>query len=298
MVRGASTFTILAVVGCTSSNPAYEGGGGGEGGGSSSTGLVGEASGSSTGPASSVGSMGATGSSTGVDPSASTSSDGDGPTEDDPSAEGSTTEPPVVCDRALWVTGEVAVESNGDAPFFQRLTALGFVITVVQNAASQPKDVGDNCLVVLSPLGAAVDVEDKFREAPVPVITWEYNLYDNMRMVDPLGTGWGIADPLDLIEIVDPAHPLAAGLGPGPVPLYVGGGRISWGMPVGEAQIIATLPGDPSRATNFVFEAGAVMAGGFIAPARRVALGGGETLAMPTPQAVELFAAAVEWAVQ
>jgi hypothetical protein len=297
MVRSASTFAILAVVGCTSSNPAYEGEGEGEGGGSSSTGLLGEASGSSTGSAGSVGSVGATGSSTGVDPSASTSRDADGPS-DDPSAEGSTTEPPMVCDRALWVTGDVAVESNGDAPFFLRLEALGFVITVVQNAASQPEDVGDNCLVVLSPLGAALDVEDKFREAPVPVITWEYNLYDNMRMVDPLGTGWGIADPLDHIQIIDPAHPLAAGLGPGQVPLYVGAGRVSWGMPVGEAQIIATLPGDPTRATHFAFEAGAMMAGEFVAPARRVALGGGETLAMPTPQAVELFAAAVEWAVQ
>lgn len=204
---------------------------------------------------------------------------------------------PLACDRALWVTGDTMVAANGDTPFHGRLVDLGVTVTVVENAASQPEDVGDNCLVVLSPLGAASDVEDKFRDAAVPLITWEHNLYDNLRMVDPLGTGWGINELLDEIEIADPTHPLAAGL-EGVVPVYSGGGRISWGIPVGDVQIVATALGDPGRATIFAFEAGAMMAAGFVAPARRVALGGGETPIPVTEPAVALFEAAVRWAVE
>jgi hypothetical protein len=202
------------------------------------------------------------------------------------------------CTSALLVTGQLDPTTSGDAPFYERLVALGFDVTVVGNAASQPSDADGHCLVLLSALGSATDVEDKFRDVAVPVVTWEYNLYDNMRMVDPGNTSaWGIADPQDDVEIVDAAHPLAGGAA-GTVAIFGGGGRIAWGMPAGDAQIVATLPGDPERATIFGFEAGASMAGGFVAPARRVGYPHGETTATTTAQGVDLFEAAVLWAVQ
>jgi hypothetical protein len=294
MGRGRLGIVVVVIAGCTSVNPAYEGSESGGGGGTSSTGVVTqETSTSGTGPATGVVDGDATSSSSGTTSAISEGTSTTGETLEG----GSTTEGPLACDRALWVTGNTAVEASGDTPFHMRSIELGFTVTVVENSVSQAEDVGDNCLVVLSPLGGAVDVEDKFRDVVVPVVTWEYNLYDNMRMVDPLGVGWGIADPLDQIEITNPAHPLAAGL-VGAVSVYAGGGRISWGMPVGDVEIVATLPGDPSRATIFAFEAGAAMAAGFVAPARRVALGGGETPAMVTGEAVELFEAAVRWSVE
>src|SRR5688572_28607005 len=118
-----------------------------------------------------------------------------------------------------------------------------------------------------------------------------------MRMVPPgdIAT-WGIADPQDDIEIVDAGHPMAGGMA-GVVGIFSGGGRISWGMVVGDAQVVATLPGDSSRATLFGFESGAAMADGFVAPARRVGFPGGQTPTPGTTQAVDLFEAAVLWAI-
>lgn len=293
----------IVAVGCTSTNPAYDStstAGSNTITTSGSTSASSDVTVSSSGPVETFGES-MTDSASNTNGSGSTSSSPSGSSSGSPldgSEVGSSTGPePLACDRALWVTGDTMVAANGDTPFHGRLLDLGFTVTVVENAASQPGDVGENCLVVLSPLGAATDVEDKFRDTPVPLITWEYNLYDNLRMVDPFGMGWGINDPLDTIEIADPTHPLAAGL-EGVVPVYSGGGRISWGVPVGDVQIVATAFEDPSRATIFAFEAGAMMAAGFVAPARRVALGGGQTLAPVTEPAVALFEAAVRWSVE
>lgn len=227
---------------------------------------------------------------------ADTTGDTDGP-GDGSNGDGSTGGAPA-CTSALLVTGQLDPTTSGDAPFHARLVALGFDVTVVGNAASQPSDADGHCLVLLSALGSASDVEDKFRDVAVPVVTWEYNLYDNMRMVDPGNTSaWGIADPQDDVEIVDAAHPLAGGAA-GTVAIFGGGGRIAWAMPAGAVQVVATLPGDAQRATLFGFEAGAAMADGFTAPARRVGYPHGETAATTTAQGVDLFEAAVLWAVQ
>ncbi|MCA9706720.1 MAG: hypothetical protein KDK70_12785, partial [Myxococcales bacterium] len=295
MVRhgGGTIAGLLVVVGCAEAPTMVYQDGTAEGStssGSISSGSIGEPMSTSTTGAGQTGGAG----STNPTLDGSTSSDTTGSASGS-EAEGSTGA--LGCDRALWVTGDTAVEANGDTPFHARLLALGFSTTVVQNAASQTEDAEGHCLVVLSPLGAASDVQDKFRDVAVPLITWEYNLYDDLRMVDPLGSGWGIDESLDQLEIVLPAHPLAAGL-QGAVSVFSGGGRISWGIPVGEVQIVATALGDPSRATIFAFDAGAMMADGFVAPARRVALGGGETPIPVTMEAVELFEAAVRWSVE
>jgi hypothetical protein len=213
------------------------------------------------------------------------------------SADGETTASGPACTSALLVTGDLDTATSQDAPFYDRLIALEYTVTVVHNAASQASDADGHCLVILSAIGAASDVDDKFRNVTVPVITWEYNLYEDMGMVPLVQGNWGIDDPQDDITIVDPAHPLAAGMS-GTVPIFSGGGRISWGIPGGEVEIVARLPGEPTRATLFAFEQGATMADGFIAPARRVGFPGGQTPTPGTTQSVDLFEAAVLWATQ
>lgn len=254
------------------------------------SGASGSASGSTTMPLGSTGELDGAGTDTAT-------SDGPG-TSGGTSSGDSTTGPAPSCSDALLVTGNLDPTTSGDAPFYERLLALGYDVTVVGNAESQASDANGHCLVLLSALGAASDVEDEFRDVPVPVVTWEYNLYDNMRMVDPADTAaWGIADPQDDIVIVDAAHPLAGGAA-GTVAIFENGGRIAWGTPAGDAQVVATLPGNASRATLFGFDAGATMAAGFVAPARRVGYPHGETSATTTAAAVDLFEAAVHWAVQ
>jgi hypothetical protein len=288
---------VVVVGGCTRLNPAYDSSGSSGGAGISSTGSAGEVSTSRPATSGTRGDpLGSTSDASAASAGVSSVAGTTGETSD--TLEGGATTGEPVCERALWVTtGDPAVGDTGDSPYFERLVDLDFAVTVVENAESHAGNVGDNCLVVISPLGDANDVGGKFRDVAVPVVTWEHNIYDDMRMVNPEGTGWGVADPQEAIMITDPVHPLAAGL-VGVVPIYGNNGRISWGIPEGEVEIVAMLPGEPERATIFAFEAGGVMAGGFVAPGHRVALAGGETMGVVTEQAVALFEAAVVWAVR
>lgn len=238
----------------------------------------------------------ATGSSTTAATSTSTStSDADGASTtdlDDSTTETTATQP--LCDRALFVTADLDVEGNVDAPLYQRLVELGFTITVVHKTESSLEDVADNCVIIVSDTGSSGDVNTKFLDATVGVVLLEPGLYDDMRLV---ATGrdlwWG--DGYQDIVIVDPGHPLAAGLD-GTVAIYEEGGRGSWGIPLASAQVVAVWPDQPEQATLMGYETGAEMAQGFIAPARRVGFPGGVASVPMTPARVALFEAAVRWA--
>jgi hypothetical protein len=205
-----------------------------------------------------------------------------------------TTDAQPLCDRALMVTADIDLENNVDTPLYHRLLELGFIVTPVDKVASGPEDVADNCVVIISDIGSSGDVNTKFLDAAVGVVILEPGLYDDMRLVAESGDIWW-GDGHDHIEIVDPSHPLAAGLD-GTVAIYDGGGRGNWGRPVPSAQVVAIWPDTPDQATLMGYETGAQMAHGFIAPARRVGFPGGVTSVPMTPARIDLFEAAVRWA--
>jgi hypothetical protein len=218
---------------------------------------------------------------------------GSGSTDDGPPA-GSSSGGPPSCDRALWVLGDLDVAATADAVFHQRLIDLGYDVTLVLNPDAQVEDVGDHCLVVLSAVGSSGDIGSEFRDVPVPVVTLEAFLYDDMGMVagEPES---GVTSPATDVEIVDAGHPMAAGMA-GVVSVYPGGSELGWGVVAPAAQVVAIATDDASHATIFGYEAGAMMPG-LMAPARRVGFtASGANGAGPTPQGVELFEAAVAWA--
>jgi hypothetical protein len=236
----------------------------------------------------------ATGSSSTTAPSTSTSdAEGASTTDlDDTTTETTAAQPP--CDRALFVTADLDVESSVDGPLYQRLVELGFTITVVHKTESGPEDVADNCVIIVSDTGSSGDVNTKFLDATVGVVLLEPGLYDDMRLVAVESDLWW-GDGYHDIVIVDPDHPLAAGLD-GTVAIYEPGGRGSWGIPVASAQVVAVWPAEPRKATLMGYETGAEMAQGFIAPARRVGFPGGVASVPMTPARIALFEAAVRWA--
>ena len=246
----------------------------------------------------------------------SASADGDGSTAADPSA-GSTGPGPVsdtgtdagtsgtstgdagssstgtamTCDKALWVIGDLAVAQTADAELYDRLTTVGYDITLVENAASSPADIADNCVVILSAVGSSGDVGSKFRDVTVPVVVLESYLLDDMQMV--MGGTEGVVGGED-IEIVDAGHPMAAGQS-GVVSLYLPPAEIGAGQPSGTAQVVATRPA-ATGAAIFGYELGAMMVG-LSAPARRVAFpASGINTAGVSTECLDLFEAAVAWA--
>jgi hypothetical protein len=201
---------------------------------------------------------------------------------------------PASCDRALFVTGDPNVVNTPDAPLYDRLLDLGFSVTVVYKPDSTSEDVADNCVIIISDVGSSTDANTKFLEADVGVVILEPGLYDDMRLVASAQDQWW-GDDDGHITIVDPAHPLAAGL-EGTIAIYEGTARGSWGIPVASAQVVAIWGGDHTRATLMGYETGAEMAHGFIAPARRVGFPGGVTPTPMTLERIELFEAALRWA--
>lgn len=155
-------------------------------------------------------------------------------------------------------------------------------------------------LVILSSNIRSRDLLGAYRDVPVPVLTWESDLLDDMGMTGKkLDRDFGKAKGEHFVWLVNAPHPLAAGLPAGINTVYVKDAAMNWGKPGLGAAIIATVPGEPDHAVVFGYEKGATMDYEAIAPARRTMfLLDNETFGNLTPAGVALFDAAVDWSIE
>lgn len=179
------------------------------------------------------------------------------------------------------------------------LQSLGFKVRMADEYSSPDLAKGQD-LIVISESVDAVDVGDKYRNAPIPLVTFENDLLGELGM-----TGWkngldyGTDDNQRFIFVVNAPHPLAAGLKAGAQNVlddehY----KMNWGRPGPGAVRIATLLGEPDKVAIFAYEKGATMNAEFLAPARRVSFFlWQDTFAGLRPEGLALFRAAVLWAV-
>jgi acyl-CoA thioesterase-1 len=195
----------------------------------------------------------------------------------------------------LFVVGEVPA-SGPDATIVGELQQLGQTVTVVKDIQSAATDAAGMDLVVISDSVAAGNVGNKFNQVAVPLIVYEASLYDNLGLTGTAaGTDFARRQNQTQLRIVG-TSPLTAGLS-GLVTVANSVSSFSWGKPAASAVVAATLKGDSTRATIFGYNAGAMLASGTSAPARRVAF-------YPNTGAInawnangqKLFGAAVQWA--
>ncbi len=193
------------------------------------------------------------------------------------------------------VVGDLVLNS-GDTAVRSRLEGYGYTVVVALDSASAASDATGRDLVIISSTAASADVNSKFRDVTVPVIVYEPWIFDDMGMTGP--TEWAdyswIADQTQ-IDIIDPGHPLAAGL-TGTVTVSNVADVVTLGVPNTNAARVATQAGDSGWFTIFAYETGASMVG-MTAPARRVGYFLNDT--MPdtlTEDGRALFDAAVNWA--
>jgi hypothetical protein len=171
--------------------------------------------------------------------------------------------------EVLFVVGDTDL-GGGDAAALDWLeTQLGFTVNVVLDAHSLTSDANGMTLVVISSTCASGEVGTKFTDVAVPVVTWESMVYDDLSMTS--GSGWGVPADQTELDVVDPAHPLAAGL-TGTLTVYTSSEDMASATPETSAAIVGTLAGDSSQAVLFAYEAGAEMYDAFSAPERRVGL--------------------------
>lgn len=196
----------------------------------------------------------------------------------------------------LFVVNNVLALEVAEARAKQELESLGYAATlrdtthapVVTAADANGKD-----LVLISSNVASEAIGPLFRTSSTPVALWETFLYDDMGMT---GTAANVdygATPGTHVSIVRPDHPMAAHLS-GVQPVYSATADVDWGVPAPEAQVVATLLNDVSKASLFAYERGASMTS-LVAPARRAGLFGGGA-ALFTTQGAALFRAGIQWA--
>lgn len=229
-------------------------------------------------------------SSTAVDSSGTTTSG----SESSSSAEqGSSSGEPEKCRELLWVSNEGDPSVTTDAPLQAHLESLGYVITTVADDQVELGDADGQCAVLLSAVSDSADIGATFHDVELPVILWEYGLFDDMGF----GDDFALDEDVRQIEIVDDEHPLAADLS-GTVALYDGIGRINWAN-VPNATVVATRTDDGSHASLFFYETGDLLEDGSDAAGKRIVLPFcNATDGTLRDEGLELLEAAVSWAIE
>lgn len=186
----------------------------------------------------------------------------------------------------------------GDIAISQHLQDQGHDVEVARGS-DVPDDgstaIGRDLIIESSSLGSGtVEISGvgKFRSLPIPAMDWEASSEDAFAFQAANG---GTTGGQTQLNIVDPTHPLAAGLPKGLVTVTTAAEPFSRGTPVG-AHIVATLANDPSQAIIYGYEKGDKGEAGFVMPARRVFFYFGDNTAVVSNEnGWKLFDAAVNW---
>ncbi len=194
--------------------------------------------------------------------------------------------------EALFVAGNANL-TTADLAVKTRLEGLGFDVTVVEAPSSQASNATGKEVIVISSTVNSGDVNTKFTNVAVPLMNWEPGLSDDLKMTTNSSS---TASSATKIQIINNAHPMAAGLPLGQLIVYSANSSIIHSAHVSSSAIkIAASSGNASNFTIYGYDQGASMQG-LTAPARRVGfflhdLGAG----VLTSNGFSLFDAAIRW---
>lgn len=205
--------------------------------------------------------------------------------------------------EVLLVVGRLPLEP-GDVAVRDRLKKLGLGVEIKDLALARASDAAGRRLVALSSTSFAEEfsevpeeLQTRFRGVAVPLLVWEPRLFRGLGLAGGgiHGVDWAASPERRRLSILDPAHPLAAGL-TGTVEVTLKPERLSWGRVGPAARRIAVLEGEPEKTALFGCEKGVMLEGAFPAPARRVGLFLFDTTAAGLSETgARLFDAAVRW---
>jgi hypothetical protein len=200
--------------------------------------------------------------------------------------------------NALLVVGSTNL-NTGDNAAKTRLQNLGFTVTAkVANNSLVTADADGKALIVVSSTSTANNVGNKFRYVPVPIVLWEFDVFDDMGMTGTTAADFGTTSTAQTaLQIINATHPLAAGLSNQPT-VSSPGTNFSWGNPNANAAKIATVVNDANKVVIFGYDKGVAMSS-LNAPARRVGLFMTDvTAANFSTNGGLLFDAAIKWATE
>ena len=173
--------------------------------------------------------------------------------------------------RIVMVVQQAAVAEAvaSDQLAAARLRAHGYQVKVIdQDAPSSAAAEAD--VILMSATISSNKVGGKYRDTPIPVVTWEAYILPHMGMAGKKeNADFGTKERERWLWVVNTPHPASGGLRPGQVNVQKKNVPMGWGKPGLGASIIGTFPGEPDHAGAFVYEKGAMMDYENVAPARR-----------------------------
>ena len=172
----------------------------------------------------------------------------------------------------LMVTGSTSLNAAEES-LRQRLISRNYLVTHLADSVATSEDAANKSMVLICSSVLSANVGAKFRDVEVPVLCHESHLFDDLRMTGPTsGTDYGTRPQQTQLSLSgDQNDPLVRDLGDGLQNITTEPAIFTWGRPSAAAKVSALLA-EGDQAGVFRFEAGASMAGGFAAPARRLGL--------------------------
>jgi hypothetical protein len=164
------------------------------------------------------------------------------------------------------------LEDPFDAGWVDRLRTQGHTVTVF-NAATPASDATlatMNLLIVSQDVGSGTFLTGIGINQPMPILSYEYGIYDDIFG----GSNGNAPGASSGVTIVDPLHPLSAGLS-GDVSIYTGSQNISYfaaSSVSSGTDIIALSVATPANGVFAVLESGQPGKDGTTWTARRMAL--------------------------
>jgi len=196
---------------------------------------------------------------------------------------------------ALFVANSTTLGTADQAVKTRLETNLGYIVTVTTGTAVTQAIAEGYGLVVVSSTVTPADVNTKLTSAAVPVITWEHDLFDDLKLTGATATDHNVTGATVTQVTATTGSPLAGGL-TGVRTVMSSSQSLSWGKPAAGAVLGASIA--TNQWGSFGYEKGATIVGG-TAPARRVgfmfndATAAGATV---TTDGWVLFEAAVNYA--
>ncbi|HKI73461.1 MAG TPA: hypothetical protein VJ998_02400 [Pseudomonadales bacterium] len=189
------------------------------------------------------------------------------------------------------VAADKAVEAH--------LVSKGYAVTDIDQLEPAPPDASADMILISSSVSAH-KLEAKYRNASIPVMTWESYILPHMGMAGMKeDTDFGTVEKNRYLWMVNAPQPLSAGLGSGMLNAYKRGAGMNWGKPGLGAIIISTIAGEPNKVTEFAYEKGATMDYENIAPAKRLFIFlDNTTFTNLNAAGLDLFDAAISWSLE
>lgn len=180
-----------------------------------------------------------------------------------------------------------------DTAVQNRLIALGFAVTVIDDNVVDIPTAEDSNVVFISNTCDPSTAVSGLGPARATIVVSHAGLYDELGLTQPGDNG--TVSGQTTIDIIDPAHPLAAGLS-GTVTVLTAANQMGWGVP-DNAALVGTITGVPDNYTLFGYEAGTFIPGGYEVTRRRVGFFlSSATGATLTNEGWALFDASIIWA--